>query len=604
MTQTTAHEPGTAPVALFVYNRADHAQATIEALRANVLASETDLHVFSDGPKSDVDREGVDAVRTLLKDIEGFRSVTVNARAENIGLAQSIIGGVTEIVERHGRVIVIEDDLVTHPATLTYFNRMLDRFENHAGVFSIGAYSHPASVMPVPADYGYDVYAIPRMQCWGWATWRDRWAKADFAVPEFDAFNASASATAAYAHWIGADSLATLRACMRGEKDVWACRWVYTHFKHHAVCICPTQSLVDNTGLDGSGSNCGVRPEFKHTLETLKIEDWRTPDLAFVDPRLFEAFMAVMDPRRRHEPMSGSAHRGLDPEPRPSMTARAAYWARRPRQLLRRVRERTGFAGGAHGPNPSEVEARHRALAAPPSSPLIRLGTDYGGWWVPEKGLSPDDVVVSAGAGEDISFDVELAKRFGCRLIVLDPTPRAISHFEATKEAIAAGRPAPINNSKTEFYDAEDGDLERIAFRPWGLWNETETLTFHPPANAGSVSHSAVNLQNTDGGFDAECVTLEELMRREGIENIRVLKMDIEGAEFAVIDRLVHSALRPRILLVEFHPGDSNTERLGKVRTLATLRKLHDEGYRLVRYRGWDYALEYQDTDELSRPRA
>ena len=80
--------------------------------------------------------------------------------------------------------------------------------------------------------------------------------------------------------------------------------------------------------------------------------------------------------------------------------------------------------------------------------------------------------------------------------------------------------------------------------------------------------------------------------------------MDIEGAEFAVIDRLVNSALRPRILLVEFHPGDSNTERLGKVRTLATLRKLHDEGYRLVRYRGWDYALEYQGTDELNRPRA
>ncbi|MCB1441978.1 MAG: hypothetical protein KDJ72_03070, partial [Methyloceanibacter sp.] len=185
MNQTTAHTSGTAPVALFVYNRADHAQATLEALRGNALASETDLYVFSDGPKSDADRAGVDAVRKLLSGIEGFRSVNVTARPENIGLAQSIIGGVTEIVERHGRVIVIEDDLVTHPATLTYFNRMLDRFETHAGVFSIGAYSHPASIMPVPDDYGYDVYAIPRMQCWGWATWRDRWAKADFAVPEF-----------------------------------------------------------------------------------------------------------------------------------------------------------------------------------------------------------------------------------------------------------------------------------------------------------------------------------------------------------------------------------------------------------------------------------
>ncbi|WP_141701984.1 hypothetical protein [Methyloceanibacter stevinii] len=113
MNQATAHTSETAPVALFVYNRADHAQATLNALRGNALASETDLYVFSDGPKTDADRAGVDAVRTLLGGIEGFRSVTVKARPENIGLAQSIIGGVTEIVERHGRVIVIEDDLVT-----------------------------------------------------------------------------------------------------------------------------------------------------------------------------------------------------------------------------------------------------------------------------------------------------------------------------------------------------------------------------------------------------------------------------------------------------------------------------------------------------------
>ena len=594
MNQATAHKSGRTPVALFVYNRADHTRATLEALRGNAPASETDLYVFSDGPKTEADRVGVDAVRALLKGIGGFRSVTVNARSENIGLAQSIIRGVTEIVERHGRVIVIEDDLVTHPATLTYFNRMLDRFEHHAGVFSISAYSHPASVMPVPADYDYDVYAIPRMQCWGWATWRNRWEKADFAVPEFDEFNSSASATGAYAHWIGADSLDTLRACMRGERDVWACRWVYTHFKHHAVCICPTRSLVDNTGLDGSGSNCGVRPEFKHTLDTLKMTEWRTPETAFVDPRIFDAFMAVMDPRRKRVRASGAVQSGFDPAPRPNFAARAAYWARRPRQLLRRVRERAGFAGGV---SLSQVEARHKALSAPPSAPLIRLGTDYGGWWLPETGLGADDVVVSAGAGEDISFDVEVAKRFSCRIVVLDPTPRAIAHFEATKAAVAAGAPAPINNASAEFYDADSKTLGRIAFRPWGLWRENETLKFHAPANAGSVSHSAVNLQNMDDGFDAECVSLDELMRREDIENISVLKMDIEGAEFAVLDRLVDSSLRPKVLLVEFHPGDSDADRVGKAQTLATLRKLHDVGYRLVRYRGWDYVLEYQRAD-------
>jgi GT2 family glycosyltransferase len=139
-----------APVALFVYNRVDHAEMTINALRENLLAKQTNLYIFSDGPKDDKDRKNVQRVRNLIANVKGFASVKIFENKENKGLANSIIKGVTEVVNKHGRVIVIEDDLISHPSTLIYFNRMLDYYESYSGVFSISAYNHSSEIMPIP----------------------------------------------------------------------------------------------------------------------------------------------------------------------------------------------------------------------------------------------------------------------------------------------------------------------------------------------------------------------------------------------------------------------------------------------------------------------
>ena len=444
-----------APVVLFVYNRPDHAQSTLDALLENSLASETDLFVFSDGSKNEGDEQGVADVRALLRNLTGFKSVRITESATNKGLAASIIDGVTEIVNDYGRVIVLEDDLVTHPDTLSYFNASLDHFADHQGVFSISGYSHPATVMPVSDRYEYDVYAIPRMQCWGWATWKDRWSKADFDMTDFDVFSASHTQTKAFSYWVGGDALMTLRQYMAGERDVWACRWVYAHYKHHAVCICPTVSLVDNIGLDGSGSNCGPRDDLKNELNVRFTEAWRFPSSAFIDPEIFEAFMRVTDPtwnRVVHQ----SSGLPLDRPLGPSTLDRVQFWGRNPKKLVKRLFEIgqkrfIKLIGGR--PPKTSLELSHKRFEASPTVPLTRLGTQYGGWCVPNTGLGPDDVVVSAGAGEDISFDLEIVKRFGCKVLVLDPTPRAIHHFQETKKAISNGARAAINGSPTEFYD-------------------------------------------------------------------------------------------------------------------------------------------------------
>lgn len=591
-----------APVALFVYKRADHAAMTLSALRQNALAKNTDVYIFSDGPKGVEDRDAVQQVRALIEGVEGFASVTVRARDQNIGLAQSVISGVTEIVNKHGRVIVIEDDLITHPSTLLYFNQTLDHFQDHLGVFSISAYNYPQRLMQIPEDYEYDVYAIPRMQCWGWATWADRWAKADFDVPDFQRFNSSKTETEAYGHWIGNDSLNTLRLCMAGEKDVWACRWVYTHFRNHAVCICPTRSYIDNIGLDGSGMNCGASSRLSNDLNDERPSTLRLPDVAFVDPRIFDAFMGVVDPDRVNrldhagDLPANSVNRNkgktLGSARPPSMVARVRYWGSNPLLFVNRL---VSLMKNWLASKLTAYSAKvHESVQSTSTVPLIRLGTNYGGWWVPESGLGKDDLIVSAGAGEDISFDVELSNRFGSQILVVDPTPRAVAHFESTKDLVTKGEPAPINHDSSMLYDATAKTFASMRYLKLGLWDKNTTIRFFSPANEKHVSHSIDNLHNTEGGFDAEVVQLEELMRRANVDKVTVLKMDVEGAEFAVIDDMLKGAIRPWFLLIEFHAGQSKLEKVTKFRTARYLKKLAKCGYRLVANRGWDYVFELQ----------
>ncbi|MGF1924198.1 MAG: glycosyltransferase, partial [Bacteroidia bacterium] len=119
-----------APVALFVYNRPQHTERTIKFLQQNELASESRLFIFSDGPKASEDSLKVQEVRDYIKSVVGFKSVKIIELAENKGLADSIIAGVTRLTREYGKVIVFEDDLISSPHTLTYFNEALTRFHS------------------------------------------------------------------------------------------------------------------------------------------------------------------------------------------------------------------------------------------------------------------------------------------------------------------------------------------------------------------------------------------------------------------------------------------------------------------------------------------
>ena len=186
---------------------------------------------------------------------------------------------------------------------------------------------------------------------------------------------------------------------------------------------------------------------------------------------------------------------------------------------------------------------------------LRRLGSPYGGWWVPLSLLSADSVCYLAGVGEDVTFDLALIKTVGCDVWSLDPTPRAMEHVKTVTEP-------------------------KFHFLPEGLWAEDAYLKFYEPVNPAHVSHSVLAKSHADGYFMAQCRSLRSLMTALGHARIDLLKMDIEGAEVAVLDDILANGPLPQVLCVEFDAPETPW------RSLRRIRNLKAAGYRVVKTEG------------------
>ena len=215
-----------APVVLFVYNRLEHTKETIATLAKNELAKESELYVFSDAAKNENAKVKVDAVRAFVREDEwkkSFKKVTVIEASENKGLAKSIIGGVTELINEYGKVIVIEDDLILSPFFLNYMNGALDFYENDPEIWSISGYSFPMKSLK---KYPHDVFYSYRGSSWGWATWADRWAMNDWNVSDYDKFVKDEQWQKRFNRG-GGDLTGMLALQMAGKIDSWAVRWCF-----------------------------------------------------------------------------------------------------------------------------------------------------------------------------------------------------------------------------------------------------------------------------------------------------------------------------------------------------------------------------------------
>lgn len=241
-----------APLVMFVYNRLDSVEQTVENLRKNELADQTDLFIFSDAAKKENQEENVKLVREYIHKIDGFNSVHILEAEKNKGLAKSVITGVTEIINERGKVIVVEDDLIAAPQFLSFMNAALDFYESEKRIWSISGYQFP---FEMPETYTKTIYAAYRSSSWGWATWKDRWETIDWKIQDYDSYKYNLVKIAKFCRG-GTDLDKMLRYQMKGKIDSWAIRWCYNQYKQDKLTIYPTKSLVNNIGTDGRGTHC------------------------------------------------------------------------------------------------------------------------------------------------------------------------------------------------------------------------------------------------------------------------------------------------------------------------------------------------------------
>ncbi|MCO5946242.1 glycosyltransferase [Mucilaginibacter flavidus] len=259
-----------APIALFVYNRPEHTRRTISYLQKNLLADESRLFIFSDAPKTEDDRAKVEQVRNFIKDVSGFKSVKIIERKENLGLANSIISGVTQLVAEYGKIIVFEDDLLSSPHTLEYFNEGLNRYAKEEKVMHIGAYMYELADKKLPETFFWRAATS-----WGWATWGRAWNHfeddVDVLLNQFDKQKTDQfSINGTMNFW------KQLTGFKAGKNNSWAIRWYASIFLKGGLTLNPSTSLIQNIGNDGSGVHSNKEDMYQVRIGRAAIKQFPT----------------------------------------------------------------------------------------------------------------------------------------------------------------------------------------------------------------------------------------------------------------------------------------------------------------------------------------
>lgn len=241
-----------APIVLFAYNRPDCLSRALSSLRANPLAEKSDLFIFVDGPRHEKDAEPVSRVRELVNSLHGFRNVYREIRNENLGLAKSVIMGVSKVIQKYGRAIVMEDDLFLSSNFLDYMNQALACYESEQKVFSVSGFG-PA--IHRPGGVTDCNYFFPRAHSWGWGTWLDRWEKVDWSLRAAKPFLESRGNRLAF-NRLGTDMSKMLCGCAEGRIDSWYIRFAFAQYLEQGLTSYPYESKVVNCGFLARAIHC------------------------------------------------------------------------------------------------------------------------------------------------------------------------------------------------------------------------------------------------------------------------------------------------------------------------------------------------------------
>jgi len=281
------------PVAFFAYKRPDHTRRALESLAQNEGADNTELFVFCEGPKHPQDVEGVEKTREVVKSRQWCGKVHIVEREHNLGCANSISLGVTEVCKEYGRVIVLEDDLVLSPYFMNYMNRTLEFYEFEPQVMQVSGY-----MFPIQLNTHFDTVFLPFTSSWGWATWWRAWKEYDPTMSSYTRLKNDRELRYLFDLNGSYPYFKMLEDELSGRIDTWDIRWYLSFFMLKGFALFPTQTLVQNIGFDGSGTHCGDIKAEEQIIKNTEPINFQTQ--IQLDQEAFQAICQHLRSIRRH----------------------------------------------------------------------------------------------------------------------------------------------------------------------------------------------------------------------------------------------------------------------------------------------------------------
>lgn len=289
-----------APIILFVYNRPWHTQQTLDALAKNDLAKESILYIYADGAKknaTETDLQKIEEVRKVISNFGDCKETHILRREKNWGLANNVIDGVTKIVNQHGKIIVLEDDLITSPFFLDFMNKGLDFYQENDQVLGVGGYFY------FPNEDLNETFLLPLVSSWGWATWSVKWDKVEFDASKL-LEQVIEKELEQKVNFGNNNYFNLLQAQVKKEVDSWAICFYVSCVVTNKSFLRPHLSLVQNIGLDNSGTHCDDNSPYTPHLSKHKIEVKQIPTGASLEATKWveQKFMDIYSPKEEIQP--------------------------------------------------------------------------------------------------------------------------------------------------------------------------------------------------------------------------------------------------------------------------------------------------------------
>jgi len=511
----------TVPIALFAYARPSHTARVLEGIQRSGCDL---LYLFSDGPRGEEDAERVEAVRAIVRGV-GFTKTVVRERPENLGLARSIVEGVSEVLADHRSIIVLEDDCVPLPPFTNVMRDLLERFAPHERAWSLSGYGPP---IHLPADFPYSHYWTPRISSWGWATWRSRWEgmSLDLGEPLREARRRGIDLAR-----LGPDIPSYVDRAK--ELDIWTPAWLVRSALADGLSLWPVSSLIENIGLDGSGEH-RQHDEARHA----RCRRWEAGTALAPDP-------AVQD-----RPDVGAAFNAFFA---PGVRARRPVVER----VLSRVRPVRRALGRAVAKVRGEYELRRtpllrelrHLLEAPRRTPGVTTLDGTAIEYV--DALSFYHQVKEIHVQRVYDVDASLSRIIDAGANVGTATRRFRRRHPSADIVCLEADPAIATVLRRNL--AAFGD-DRTTVIAQAAWVHDGYVTF--------AAHGADEGRVANRGGEVPCVDLARLCASGPVD---LLKLDVEGAEHVLIQHLEHTGVLQNVarLICEVHAWGSPGEQPG-----------------------------------------